>query len=379
MPNVPKPPDARPASPPVPQSWCSVLPITESGSPEGEPVAQPAAAAPIPVDGLGGMGRLGWKAPKPTPRVRNVPVFGRNASADNTSHAETADGNPVPGGAVRDFPQEPTANDEQVHQLRQHIVPDPMPPDELEPGSAEALVREDLQQALGRVHLGNVDGLVATIGEDRALVMLAAAPAPSAAPGLQLENIEVRWEGDAFVAVARVAGTESACNALLRQQASGILATHGLPSGASHDDDIVRELRATPPDDPDFQEVATDSGRTVQDCVARFQDAVRFATAEPDNPRKGAEAAQAPDDAVPVDRDAATPNDGGVPQDAPKVVDLGSADLGSAYQFSCALWSDGEFTICPSDGEPLVLNRSDTREMLRYVSEALSARARAAA
>lgn len=111
-----------------------------------------------------------------------------------------------------------------------------------------------------------------------------------------------------------------------------------------------------PPDDPDFQEVR------------------RQSAPEPEPP-EGSEAAHAPSCEVPVDRDDVTPNDGVVPQGIHVSIDGGGQD----DRCSFALWSNGTFTVFPSGGEPLVLTAADTREMLCYVTEMLSARARAPA
>lgn len=145
------------------------------------------------------------------------------------------------------------------------------------------------------------------------------------------------------------------------------------PRVPTANDETVRQLRehivpGQDPDldvvdasfDPDFQEVRRE--RTAADCAARFQDVVNFAPPDQIPPPKGAQAAQAPAD--PCGRDDATPNDGVVPQE---------------MEFCCAQWSDGTFTIRPSDGESFVLNKQDARALIRYVTEVLSARARAAA
>ncbi len=105
-------------------------------------------------------------------------------------------------------------------------------------------------------------------------------------------------------------------------------------------------LAPTPEDDPDFRE------------------ARRSPAPEPDNPPKGAEAAKAPA-SPPCERDVATPNDGDVPQ-------------GAGGEFRCALWSNGRFEI-ENAGERIVLEVGAARDLVRYVAEVLSARARASA
>lgn len=101
-------------------------------------------------------------------------------------------------------------------------------------------------------------------------------------------------------------------------------------------------------DDPDFREVERAP-----------------APPGPDSPPNGAEAAQAPVSPQ-CGRDGATPNDG--------VVSQGKAD-----PFRCALWSNGMLEILTTEGEIVLLNQDDTRRLMRYVSDSLSARARAAA
>lgn len=71
-------------------------------------------------------------------------------------------------------------------------------------------------------------------------------------------------------------------------------------------------------------------------------------------------------------RDGATPNDGVVPQGIQVSIDGGGND----DTFSCALWSNGTFTIYPSDGPRLTLNRRDSRALILYVGETLSDRVR---
>jgi len=295
MPRNPPPPDERPALPPLHQSlWFPVAP--ESGEKSSLDEAE---AAPAPTPAAPAVNGLGWKAPR---RVR-VPIFERDAALENTTPSADAEENPVPTSAGRDNPQPqyvrefvlngvsvdapaaprvPTANDETVRLLREHIVPGPIPPDWPDDeesatsiASAEAIEHSDGQEMI---------------------------------PPMTYDEM------------VRVF--------------PGVLAT-------------------VLPDDPDFQEVRRAP-----------------APPEPETPRKGAEAAQAPACAVPVDRDDATPNDGVVPQ----CIYPGSNDT-----FCCALWSDGTFTIRPSDGEPTMLGKHDACALMRYVSEVLSARARAAA
>lgn len=324
MPNKPSPPDEQPASYPQHQSFW--FPAASDSGLEGSPdelvsdlVEIVASAATTAMSGLG------WKAPS---RVR-VPIFQRDAAPENTTPA-AAEENPVPTGAVRDdpplerdpatpgvydvsgspdelkslarahaegirvlsAPREPTANDETVRLLREHIVPNPMPPDFTDDGESATSIFRD------------------------------------------------------------------------RQIAAGLLATAGLPSGASADEEIVEDLRAAPPDDHDFLEVARAPAPSTT-LTVDFLDM--------DNPPKGAEAAHAPSCAVQVDRDDATPNDGAVPQGIQVGIGGGNDDT-----FSCALWSNGRFMICPSDGVPVLLNKGDARVLLRYVAEVLSASARAA-
>ena len=102
-------------------------------------------------------------------------------------------------------------------------------------------------------------------------------------------------------------------------------------------------------------------GLAIDDDTAR---ALTAALAPTDTAPKGAEAAQAP--AAPCGRDDATPNDGVVSQ-------------GPDEGFRCALWSNGMLEMRPTDGELVLLNADDTRGLLRYVGDMLSARARAAA
>ncbi len=144
---------------------------------------------------------------------------------------------------------------------------------------------------------------------------------------------------------------------------------------ADADDETVRALAAAlapvPPEDPDFQEVSRapappDSGR------ARFQ-VEHFGSTEPDTPPKGAESAQAPSS---CGRDDATPNDGAVPQGS---LSAHFDPATVAEMFRCAYWSNGTLEIRTSDGERFLLNEFDTDKLLRYISDALSARARAAA
>lgn len=184
---------------------------------------------------------------------------------------------------------------------------------------------------------------------DESLVTCITPPAPAPLPGLG-------WKAPKRVRVP-IFGRDAA------DENTTPAAPHAGPRVPTANDETVRQLREhiVPPGlvdyDPDFQEVVHAA-----------------AAPEPDNPPpKEAESAQASID--PCDRDDATPNDGVVPQGIQVNIDGGGQD----DLFACCLWSNGEFTIRPSDGEPLVLNPSDSRALVRYVSEVLSARARAAA
>lgn len=368
-PDDPLPDDAKPASTPRHQSfWFPVAPESGAESSQDEPEPAPARCpAPPTVNGLG------WKAPR---RV-HVPRFERDAAPENTTPGSgpaaleeacisagsgleltgvrfegnalvatlrTTDADSIrtlgdalaPASelgvyaisgsdseleslaqshaeAVRTLsaPRVPTAYDGTVRQLREHIVP-PNLVDHVEPSgrSGEEIDRLNVASQEARrahdadarwkerscrkgsgpsVHRGNVDGLVAAIGEERALMILS----------------------------------------------------------GSADRIVDAEF------DPDFQEVQR-AGEPP----------------EPDNPPKGAEAAQAPAD--PRGRDDATPNDDVVPQGIQVSIDGGGND----DTFSCALWSNGTFTIYPSDGPRLTLNRRDSRALILYVNETLSDRVR---
>lgn len=260
-------------SPPRHQSfWFPVAPESGDESSQGEPepefTASTVPPAPAPIPGLG------WRAPR---RVR-VPLFERDAATENTTPAA---------------PREPTANDETVRMLREHIVP-------------PRLVDHDDEERGG----------------------------PTAA--------------------------ECAARFLVSSVASA-------PPAA--DPDIVDASF-----DPDFQEVRREPV-PERPCDAGLQEVVHFAPPDQITPPKGAESAQAPAD--PCGRDDATPNDGAVPQGIQISLEEDGQD--DIFSFSCALWSNGTFSICPSEGGTLVLNKDDARELVRYVGEVLSARVRATA
>lgn len=297
------------------QSWCPAAQETGSESSLDEPVEPTATRRAVPpVTGLG------WKAPS---RVK-VPVFGRSASADNTSPVAGTEINVVPNGAGRDYSRLDSTNDETVCQLREHIVP---------PQSVEddAAALDELKQRCAVASRASSRAGSTLYDHDFQEVARAASPPADAARAL---------------------------NMAIERPSADLLEAMGLP-----DDQHVVDAEF----DPDFQEVGSE--RTAADCVARFQEFVHFIPPKPHENHERGEAAGS------CGRDAATPNDGGVPQGISVSIDGGGSDDLCAFAF----WSNGTFTICPSDGDALVLNRRDTRALLRYVSESLSARARAAA
>jgi hypothetical protein len=64
---------------------------------------------------------------------------------------------------------------------------------------------------------------------------------------------------------------------------------------------------------------------------------------------------------------------------AARLQDELAAGRSGAEGFRCALWSNGMLELRTTEGETHLLNEDDTRGLLRYVGDVLSARARAAA
>lgn len=64
---------------------------------------------------------------------------------------------------------------------------------------------------------------------------------------------------------------------------------------------------------------------------------------------------------------------------AARLQDERAAERESVDGFRCALWSNGMLEIRTTEGETHLLNEDDTRGLLRYVGDVLSARTRAAA
>lgn len=132
--------------------------------------------------------------------------------------------------------------------------------------------------------------------------------------------------------------------------------------GASVNDENVQALTAAlapmPKDDPDFYEVA----REASPPVPTNWPAPSVGLVE----KKGEQSLPLLAGQLGFTDDLARPLAAGEPH-------------AQHEQFRCALWSNGMLDIRTTEGEHHLLNADDTRSLIRYVSEVLSARTRATA